>query len=521
MPPRSRLPQPEPLTEPAGTSAPVGDGGRTDSIRRNAVFGFATQLTTAAFTAALTVYLVRALGPDDYGVFALAAGIGTLVVLASDFGIIPSTSRFVAESRGDVHPVARVLANAYKLKLGAALPVCGALFALAGPIANAYGNDDLVWPLRAIAIVILGQGMFLLYRGAFIALGRVALTWRLVLFESAAEAGVSVLLVALGGGAAGAAFGRAAGYATGGLVGALLVARLVGRGSLALRETSAMRQIVGYAGPLLVINLTFTLFEQIDVLLIGAIISTSAVGVFEAPLRLTSFLSYGGQALAFAVAPRLARHREEKVNVEAFARGARYLVLLQGAFIAPLLIWATPIADLVLGGGFEKSDEVLRALAPFVFLTGLGTFITLGINYVGGARRRVVLSIVTVIVNAAIDLVLLPNIGVVGGAVGTDVAFTLYVAGHLWVCKQLLDFSLAPLAATIVRSLLAAAVMAAVLAVFGTSSLSVADWLIGGSAGLAAYVGTLAATRELKRAELAEVLGAARALLRRRPGPAG
>src|SRR5215212_1936883 len=66
---------------PDETAAPP----RADSITRNTAFGLATQLTTAAFTAALTLILVRVLGPDEYGVFAIAVGMGTLLVLVSDF----------------------------------------------------------------------------------------------------------------------------------------------------------------------------------------------------------------------------------------------------------------------------------------------------------------------------------------------------------------------------------------------------------------------------------------------------
>ena len=92
-----------------------------------------------------------------------------------------------------------------------------------------------------------------------------------------------------------------------------------------------MRGMTGYAGALFVVTVAFTLFEQIDVLLIGAIISTTAVAIFEAPLRLTTFLAYGGMALAMGVGPRLARSAGEGPNVEAFATGTRYLLLLQGA----------------------------------------------------------------------------------------------------------------------------------------------------------------------------------------------
>ena len=62
-------------TAPAPPPGEQPPAPRSDSITRNTFFGLATQLTTAAFTAALTLFLVRALGPDDYGIFALATGI--------------------------------------------------------------------------------------------------------------------------------------------------------------------------------------------------------------------------------------------------------------------------------------------------------------------------------------------------------------------------------------------------------------------------------------------------------------
>ena len=52
----------------------------------------------------LTIVLVRVLGPEDYGVFALALSVASLVFLPADFGISQSTARFVAEHRGEREP---------------------------------------------------------------------------------------------------------------------------------------------------------------------------------------------------------------------------------------------------------------------------------------------------------------------------------------------------------------------------------------------------------------------------------
>ena len=479
---------------------------------RNTAFALAIQLTSAAFTAVTTLYLVRKLGASGYGVFALAVGIGTLVALAADLGITQSAERFIAERRADRGQVRAVVLDALRLKLVAAAVVCGGLVALAVPIANAYGNDELVWPLRAVALAVLGQSTMFLYRGTFVALGRVVLGWRMTAIESAVEAAATIAIVAAGAGAAGAAWGRAAGYCVGAAIGALLLQRALGRrGRAPAGRGPGRRRLARYAGVLLIVNAAFTVFEQIDVVLIGAIVSTTAVGVFEAPLRLTVFLGYAGQALAFGVAPRLARGGEGKPDVRSFESALRYLLLVQAALLAPVLVWATPIVDLVLGDGYGQSAGVLRTLAPFVMMSAIGTFVTLAVNYLGEASRRVPLALAAVLVNVVIDLALIPQIGVLGGAVGTDVAFGLYVAGHLWICRRLLGFDPRPLVRVAAAALAAAAVMAAVLAVFGTSALSAPEWIAGGLLGLAAYVAVLVVTGTVSGDEVARLVRLLRA----------
>jgi O-antigen/teichoic acid export membrane protein len=492
---------------PAGAvpdeSAPLPPDG-SEGIARNTFFGLAAQLTSAAFTAVITLYLVRALGPEDYGVFALAVGVGTLVVLASDLGVTQSAERFIAEHRGDRSAVATVMADALKLKLAAAAIACGGLIAAAEPVADAYDIPELTWPLRAAAVAVLGQTILALYRGSFVALARVSVVWRIVLLESVVETAATIAIVVAGAGAAGAAWGRAAGYLFGAAVGMVSAIRFIGPRALSLRakRPGRKRQIAAYAGPLFLVNAAYTLFDQIDVLLIGAIKSATAVAVFEAPLRLVHFLGYAGQAVAAGVAPRLARGARASPDVAAFERALRWLVLVQAALVAPVLVWATPMVEVALGDGYEDSAEVLRALAPFMFLSAIGTFVTLAVNYLGEARRRIPLAIAAVALNAAIDLVLIPEIGVVGAAVGTDVAFAVYVLGHLWMCRRLLGFAVRPMIVTVARALAASAAMAALLAAFGTSDVPAAALVAGALAGLAVYGASLVLLREISPAEL-------------------
>src|SRR5207248_6384799 len=100
---------------------------------------------------------VRALGASGYGVFALAVSIGTLVLLPSDFGLPAAVARFVAERREQPLTAAGVLLRGVQLKLIGASIGSLALWIASAPIANAYGDLRLKWPLRWIALSIFGQ----------------------------------------------------------------------------------------------------------------------------------------------------------------------------------------------------------------------------------------------------------------------------------------------------------------------------------------------------------------------------
>ena len=128
---------------------------------------------------------------------------------------------------------------------------------------------------------------------------------------------------------------------------------------------------------------------------------------------------------------------------------------------------------------------------------------SVGVNYLGESKRRVPIAVASLIVQLVLAVTLIPTHGAVGGAVATSVAYVIYVPGHLLICRDVLSMSLRPLATTVVRSLIAAAAAAGVLALIGTSDLSLLDVLLGGPAGLLVYVGVLFALRELRPADAA------------------
>ena len=472
-------------------------------VVRNSAYGFAFQLLGAVLAAITTIFLARALGPDHYGTYALAMSVGALFALPADFGISPSAHRFVAEHVNDRRAVAAVLGDAFRLKLLIAGPASIALALAAGPIADAYDSPGLVWPLRAAALALFCESFVMLSTGAFIALGRVTYNLKLLPLGLVALA-LTIALVLAGAGATGAVLARAVGLALVGGAGAWLLWRLVGRPTVRLRGGSGQgrRRIAGYAGPIVLVDSAFALFSQLDVLLIGALLGSAQAGLFQAPLRIVIFLHYVGYAIGSAVAPRLAHRDGEGASVRAFVGGLRVTILVQAGLAAVLVPWAQPISDLVLGPEYQESADVLRAFAPFVLLSGIAPVVGLGANYLGEARRRLPVTIAAVAVNLAVDLALLRELGIVAGVIGSTLAYLLYVPVHLRICRRRLGFPLRPLVLTLLRALVAAAALGCVLALFGTTELSAAEWVLGTAAGTAAYAAVLLGTGELTLDEL-------------------
>ncbi len=500
----------------------MGSRGRSDefaggdTITNNAVFALAAQLSTAAFTAAITIFLVRRLGPDEYGVFALALSIAALAILPSDLGASASSARFVAEHRGDRDSVIGVVGLAMRVKIIAGALVSVAMFALAEPIAAGYGIPELTWPVRAMAIALFGQALMQFVYSTFVAVRRLAVGFRLVVSEAAVELSSTVALVLVAGGAAGAAWGRAAGYAFGAVLAVLLLTRMLSASPLGggIKSPVRLRPFLGYAVALFVIDGAFTVFTQIDVLLIGSILGASAAGLYSAPLRLVPFLAYPGLALARAVAPVSAQGEGGPApSAEPLQAAMRLLLIVQTALAVAIAVWAEPIVHLTLGDAYGESVSVLRALAPFVLLSGLAPLVSLPINYAGEARKRVPIAIVTVAINIAIDVTLIPEIGIIAGALGTDIAFLLFVGAHGWLCHTILGLRLGPLAVTAARSLLAAGVAALVMVAIGTGELSAVDWILGATLAPAAYIAGLLLTREVSLDELRTTAVRARQLL--------
>lgn len=404
-------------------------------LGRSIADAFAAQAVSATFTLVTAVVTMRVLGPHEYGVLAIVFGFATVAALLCDLGLSMAAARFAAERFESPGAVARVARDALAVKVVLAVIVATAIVALSDPIARALGAGGGVWALRLMAAAAGAQAIFASAIGTLNAVRRTRVSLAAVCAESVVESLGTGVAVLLAGTAAAAAAGRLTGYTAGALVSVVLMARALGLRRPGPRVVTT-RALLGYAGAIAVVEGAFVVFTRIDSVLLGPLAGPTAAGQFDAVVRIATLLQYPGLAVAIALAPRFAG-RVAAGDRALLGRTLGRLLLLQAALVIPVAVWFGSAAQLGLGGGYAACGVIALAMSPYLLLWGLAPILTMTASYAGLARRRVGAALVTVAVNVVLDLALIPRFGAVGAAIGTDVAFAVYVATHVRLCRTI------------------------------------------------------------------------------------
>ncbi len=499
---------------PAGPALLEADEGTSTAVRdpgvvSNTVMQLLSQGAGFVFTAVLTLYLVHALGASRYGIYTLAVSISSLLLYPAGLGLPMAVGRFIADHRQSVREMRAILALALRVQVPVALFCSLALLVAAEPVAKAYGQPNLVWPLRIAALGVFGQTMFGFLTSIAQSFLRSSVTLWMSIIESATETSTAVALVIGGAGAAGAVAGKAIGYTVATAAGLFLTLRLLGgmrRRDRPARSKVGLRRMMGYASAMFVVDVTWTAISAIDILFIGAMLNAVAVGSFGAVTRIMTVLGYLGVAVASGVAPRLSLAGGAP-DTRAFAEGARYLIIVQGLIIAPFIVWATPIVDLLLGPGYKGAAQVMQVLTLMYFVSAPAALVSVTVTYLGEGRRRVAIMLWILGVGLLSTYLLIRAVGLVGAAIADDIVRVLYVAAHFWLCSRLISIDLRRLAWCCVRTVLAAGAMALPMLAIGTQHLTAVQWCIGLGAGTAAYGAVLILTREISIEQMRAIAG--------------
>jgi len=380
------------------------------------VFGLAAQIAAGVATA-------RAFGPAGKGVLSLATIFVLFGLTAADG--LKSAAGFEIRRR----PLAVVHGSAVALALGVGLAgaaLFGAL-AVAFPGQLAYRYVAVAFPF---AVYLHTVSVFYQFAGR---LARV----NVQIMATVGGGGALAMLLAVGVFRVSLPVALAI-WSASFVIGAL-VNGLGARGFLPAPrfELAIAREHLVFALRSTAANVATLLAQRIDVLVVGRLLSASDLGIYALAVASGEMLWQLSRSITWSTngAVATAEHADALALTQSAARLVLALQLGGGvalAIVAPRLIAA------VYGAAFAPAGAVLRVLLPGVVLYSadalVATFITVRLG-----RPGVVLAIesANAAICGALALVLVPRVGMIGGAIATTVAYGVAVAAKVLAARAL------------------------------------------------------------------------------------
>ncbi len=380
-----------------------------------------------AFTVA-----ARVLGVDGVGTYFYALSLSSLAGAWTDLGLTPLVIRAFAHSEEEGWKYVR-RAMVAKVVL---IPVT-ALSALVYT-GFAIPSGEGLLPFIAIALFVMAEDAVSLL-GYGILRGRQRLekeSLGMVLGQLLSSAAL-VAAVLLGFGVFGALLALAFGSAWHVVWSIIWVRRLGWRSFRG--ETVRWRVLVYQAMPFALAGLFVRVYSSVDAVLLRQWQGASTVGHYAVAYKLTYALQFLPLAFVAALYPALsaAHAREDEAALVHTSLGSwRFMALLGFPLAAALSAFASRLVPWVYGDAFAPAALVLSVLAwvlPSIFLDfPIGSYL----NATHQAARKTIAMGATMVVNVALNLVLVPRFGALGAAWAAVVCFLVLLGVSGWYARQ-------------------------------------------------------------------------------------
>ncbi len=185
-------------------------------------------------------------------------------------------------------------------------------------------------------------------------------------------------------------------------------------------------EIVPTGGWLLVIELSNLAMYASGRIVLGAVKTPRAVGLYEGPVRAHNLLYALGGALAVPTVPTASRYvaeGDDRRLRELAVRGSRYTLALFVPLCVTLMVLSKPIIGVWLGERYTDGAAALSILVSYWLVYG-ALIVTPGFLVGAGEARAAGLTLAcAAVLNLGLALALTPSLGVEGPAVATAGAF--------------------------------------------------------------------------------------------------
>jgi len=347
----------------------------------------AVQLFTARIFSRLiafigTLVLIRLLGPENYGLIAVAMVFPNLLLVLEDpySGISSATTKYLAEyrSNGQLGKLKPIIVSAFTFHLFLSLGLTAFCFVAAGVFTSILGKPEVAPLIRVASLTVLAWALFYFSISVFMGLDAMINYAILMIVYDAFKAVLPVGLVLIGMGVLGAVMGTVIGFifaSSLGVVLVIMVMRKIAKPRCSIANREALKQQLSYGSPLILASLIGTGASNYYAFLMAAFCALKDIGDYKAAFTMTLPLYYISLPIREVLFPALSKLGFEK-NSKAMESVFRYSVKYSSLLILPVAtltsLFAKPIIQSLFGAKYEGAWPYLLLLAATWLLEGLG-----------------------------------------------------------------------------------------------------------------------------------------------------
>ena len=440
------------------------------------------------------IVFARIMGTEQYGIYSLSFFIIPIMVIIAGLGIPSVLGRLIPryETQGAVR---WFLKRTYTLTIALSVAVAAVIVLNPGFFSSLLYGDPAHY--KVVTLAALCIPLMLVFRNVSstflgLRLFRASSVFEFVQVVVYAVLGTVIVLIFRS--ATSGIFSYGVSFIIGLALFVPVLARyLVEREPLhrALDEKDFHRRLLKFSIWLMVAPILGQVFHYVDRLSIQRLMSSSDQGIYSAAAAIAQMISAVGLAVNNVIYPHLSvaweqnRRQEALAHLDLAIRITALALIVLGLLVVLL---GDFIVDLLLGEAYAEGARVLPFLVVFYLLSMsmwlFGVFTTL-------IERTYITTIGLIIalpVNVALNLMLIPGMGIVGAAVATMLSHFLMWLIVVLMCRR---FGLRVRPATLVLSVVPFALLlpapwsAAAVAVVALTALTTAAFFTAGEKTLA------------------------------------
>lgn len=409
------------------------------NLLRSVLSVFTGKIVTLVLGLVFTPILVRLISQEEYGIYAtLLAGFSVLA-LFSQVGLFDATRKSVAEASENNQTQSDIVSTAMLLSLAYA---CLALIIIGSLLLFDLVPERYALYLSILLIGLLFKNVYSVIRGAFHGKQKEHVSEILKVIKKGTYVFLAIAILLLGGNLAGVFVMYTVSFIIVVIVGIYLLA-IEFRLTFPLNMISYARNLFRYGGTQMVGGISAALMYQTDVLLVEFFRSSTETAIYRAALLPAEYLWFIPSVIQVVFLQHAAKlwseNNIEEINNQ-LSVGIKYATLSLSLFGIGLLPLAGPFMEVYFGSQYREGLLILQILIGGTFLFGLSRVIIPVFQATGWIKYTEIMTFIVMLLNVGLNLILIPQYGMLGAAIGTSVSYAMMIVGALIIW----DFSVFP-----------------------------------------------------------------------------